>query len=152
MVTHRERLRERGLTQLSVWLPDDTARLIKATAERLGLSLPKLIERAVIAYQPASNPPDYADEIATTLTALTARITALESERQTTPPNPFPKSGERARAALRDPAIIELHKRGLKYADIQAELFQRGITANGKDGQPTPISIGVISTVIKKAG
>ena len=138
--------------------PADTRLRTLAAHHAQPLSL--IVERAILAYQPD----DYPASETTTLTALADRITALEATINNppvipavspipAPPDPIPKSGERARvAALRDPVIIELHRQGLKYEDIQSELFRRGITANGKNGQPTPISLGVISTVIKKAG
>ena len=171
MVTQRERLRERGLSQISVWLPDDVVGQIKTMAERLGLSLPKFIERSALAYQPEStNPPDYVGELTFDLMALTDRVAALEKAGKAKVAVPAvspvlaaagvvvslpapPSGGDRgAKAALRDPVILELHKKGLLHREIQAELTQRGIFANGKNGQPTAISLGVISTVIKRAG
>jgi hypothetical protein len=143
--------------------PADTRLRTLAAHHAQPLSL--IVERAILAYQPDDNP---ASET-TTMTALADRITALEATINNPPVIPAvrpvpaasgavmppapPTGGQRsAKAALRDPAIIELRKQGLLCREIQTELIKRGIYANGKNGQPAPISTGLISTVLKKAG
>lgn len=93
MVSQRERLKERGMTQVSVWLPDSTVERMKALALARDLSLPKLIESALLALEQSPDEPspvsvpgtDALANMRAALAELHRRVSLLESTAKTAP-------------------------------------------------------------------
>lgn len=91
MATQRERLRERGQTQVSVWLPLPVAEALKTLSEQRNLSATKIISAAILAYadmamleqypHSASTPANTnaLEHLAEEIDSLKSRVLALET-------------------------------------------------------------------------
>lgn len=112
MVSSRDKLKERGLVQIAVWLSQDSAALLKRLAAERGQSATKVVEQAIAALavqpdeltEPASSDFDLWNRVAELAAALertNARLSALEAPRAPEPAlNPKP-----AEIALQTPSV-----------------------------------------------
>ena len=76
MVSFREKLKDRGQVQVSMWLPDSVADRAKALAKERGLSLPKLFEAAIDVY--AGCPVDASINTSNNTGILFSRLESIE--------------------------------------------------------------------------
>lgn len=92
MVSSRDKLKERGLVQIAVWLSQDSAALLKRLAAERGQSATKVVEQGIMALaaqpdestEPASSDFDLWNRVAELAAALertNARLSALEAPR-----------------------------------------------------------------------
>ena len=78
MVTQRERLKERGLVQISIWLTQDAADKLKQISEQRGISATKAVESAILAYD-ESILEQYSHSSSIPIDSILERLATLES-------------------------------------------------------------------------
>ena len=131
---------------------------LRTLVVELGLPMGIVVERALLSFDGSGAAAVDQDRFA----SFEARLAALETrlDRALKPcawdpdEDPGPTSAEarsdqRDRILSRDEAITELWGYGNSYKQIQEKLFKMGITAVGRDGEPKPISLSIISRVAK---
>lgn len=133
---------------------------LRTLAVELSLPLGVVVERAILAFDGSGDAAIDQDRLATIEARLTAVETRLEAALRPIPwetdevqipapaPAPSPAETRVERNQARDAAIRELWRFGSSYREIQDALFKQGIVAAGRDGQPKPISVSIISRVV----